>query len=58
MRDLYCFVWSSVEALLKFDFDFFITIIFPRALKLPTPLKGLSHEKDFKNFDKKLHNLA
>ncbi len=23
-----------------------------------TKLKGLSHEIDFKNFDKKLHNLA
>ncbi len=22
------------------------------------PFKGLSHEVDFKNFDKKLHNLA
>jgi hypothetical protein len=39
----------------------YLLIIFVKYLILSydfIPLKGLSHEKDFKNFDKNLQNLA
>jgi hypothetical protein len=53
-----CFYFSNFlihQPRIRVNTPFLISIL-PRLIK--ASLKGLSHEIDFKNFDKKLHNLA
>jgi hypothetical protein len=51
-------LYVTVVIMLRFFKDFIPKSLRTTADKPHCNLKGLSHEIDFKNFDKKLHNLA